>query len=562
MSTRPPSEDDGSSSGTCGQGARRSRRGRAIQYGPQVSAQREGGGAGAGDGRRRRARCPSRLRGCPRAFFGDVATGLAADATAQTASRGGPVANRRPAIRVGVRRARAWRGTARRGDWVLRLFHSPGAGNTMAGHQDRPDAQSRRRPRAYGCCRLTDAATRAVQRGRPPPAVGVVRAARPRPAVRKRRRPPPTAAAAPRCIHRQRVRAARPWPHDNGRATRLRRRRHRASSGDGRRATTAAAAAVLGSGGMGGRRRRGGGGERSRPSAGRPPALCPSRCKLPSCRHCIGGKWVLLGGWWCWRKAGRPFAVCDGGEPDGRRGLLRCGNWMAGCREWGGVERGRGPTACFGVGTTTGRLGKTAFRKRGPVLNPAWGRAALDPRSGSEPRYWPLGERSTPLPPSLAHPGAVVVRKCCWSSDMARVGQLKSRRHTWSVTTEVLSAYLKGPTFVLSTVASFSCGQVEGQPRGRQLTGRPTRFLAAWSRAPAHPLPPFPASSWPFWYPPRPACLMPSRRPPASPAQPAGSSPGGTPETWARAFVVDPARVLYQDERVVAFWDRSPAAAV
>lgn len=115
---------------------------------------------------------------------------------------------------------------------------------------------------------------------------------------------------------------------------------------------------------------------------------------------------------------------------------------------------------------------------------------------------------------------------------------------------------------MLSTVASFSCGQVEGQPRGRQLTGRPTRFLAAWSRALAHPLPPFPASSWPFWYPPRPACLMPSRRPPASPAQPAGSSPGGTPETWARAFVVDPARVLYQDERVVAFWDRSPAAAV
>lgn len=195
MSRRPPSEDDGSSSGTCGQGARRSRRGRAIQYGPQVSAQREGGGAVAGDGRRRRARCPSRLWGCPREFFGDVATGLAADAAAQTASRGGPVANRRPAIRVGVRRARAWRGTARRGDWVLRLFHSPGAGNTMAGHQDRPDAQSRRRPRAYGCCRLTDAATRAVQRGRPPPAVGVVRAARPRPAVRKRRRPPPTAAA-------------------------------------------------------------------------------------------------------------------------------------------------------------------------------------------------------------------------------------------------------------------------------------------------------------------------------------------------------------------------------
>lgn len=41
-----------------------------------------------------------------------------------------------------------------------------------------------------------------------------------------------------------------------------------------------------------------------------------------------------------------------------------------------------------------------------------------------------------------------------------------------------------------------------------------------------------------------------------------GGGGGGAPETWARAFTVDPQRVLYKDERVVAFWDRSPAAAV
>jgi len=33
-------------------------------------------------------------------------------------------------------------------------------------------------------------------------------------------------------------------------------------------------------------------------------------------------------------------------------------------------------------------------------------------------------------------------------------------------------------------------------------------------------------------------------------------------EVWARFFTVNAERVLYKDEQVVAFWDRSPAAAM
>lgn len=105
--------------------------------------------------------------------------------------------------------------------------------------------------------------------------------------------------------------------------------------------------------------------------------------------------------------------------------------------------------------------------------------------------------------------------------------------------------------------------------RPRPLRPPPSSLVAR--RAAARPMP----SRRP---PPPPPLPLPTGPPPSATAAAAGSGGsggggdgcsddsggggGGAPETWARAFTVDPQRVLYKDERVVAFWDRSPAAAV